>query len=75
MKHPNIGDLVRIKFAGMTRTGRVTEISGSGLDKKWVVLAQGVYYPCLVLDTGKMHHIIEYVKDDIDTTRTCSSGE
>lgn len=73
MKHPNIGDLVKIRFAGMTRVGRVTEISGSGLDKKWVVLAQGTYYPCLVLDTDKMHHIIEYVKDDIDTTGACST--
>jgi hypothetical protein len=70
MKHPQVGDLVKIKFAGLTRVGQVTEISGSGLDKKWVVLAKGVFYPCLVLDNSSAHHIIEYIKDDIDTTRT-----
>jgi len=75
VKHPKIGDQVRIKFAGMSKIGKVVETSGAGLDKKWVVLANGTYYPCLVLDSSKMHHIIEYITDDIDTTGTRSSGE
>ena len=73
MKHPSIGDRVDIKFAGLNRKGVVVEISGSGKTKQWVVLAKGVYYPCLTLDKSKSHHIIRYTKDDLDTTGTCSS--
>ena len=75
MKHPQIGDKVRIKFAGLHRVGVVTEVSGAGATKRWVVLSKGVYYPCLELASGKMHRILGYVKDDIDTTGTCTSEQ
>lgn len=68
MKHPKVGDRVDIKFAGLNRTGVVTEVTGSGTTKKWVVRANNIYYPCLSLDKSKHHHIIRYNKDDIDNT-------
>lgn len=74
MKHPKIGDRVDIKFAGLNRTGSVVEISGAGSTKQWVVKARGIFYPCLTLDKSKMHHIIRYTADDIDSTRTCPTG-
>lgn len=59
MKHPCVGDVVTIRFAGSNRVGAVVEVTGSGKDKRWVVLSAGKYYPALTLDKKKMNHIIK----------------
>lgn len=59
MRHPRVGEIVTIRFAGSTRTGEVVEITGTGKDKRWVVLSSGVYYPALTLDKKKLNHIIK----------------
>lgn len=73
MKHPKVKDLVQIRFAGLTRTGSVVEVTGHGKDKRWVVLSGGIYYPGLTLEKSGAFHIIKYV--DIDNTRTCPTRQ
>lgn len=68
MKHPNVGDVATIRFAGMTKTGVVVEVNGTGKDKRWVVKSGGIFYPCLTLDSSKLNYIIKCIYNDIDTT-------
>lgn len=62
MKHPVLGDIVNIRFAGSVRTGKVVEIDKTDTGKKWVVLSGGIFYPALTLDKSKMNHILNIVR-------------
>lgn len=64
MRHPKIDEVIQFRFAGLIKTGKVVEIKGAGKDKQWIALAQGIYYPCLVMDRKKMHHIIKIITPD-----------
>jgi hypothetical protein len=62
MKHPKVDEVIKFRFAGIIRIGVVIEVRGSGLDKQWCALSEGIYYPCLVLDRKKMHHILQIIE-------------
>ena len=61
MKHPHVNDVIEFKFAGMKHTGVVTEVTGSGKDKRWVAISNGRYYPCLAMDRKQMAHILKII--------------
>lgn len=61
MKQPKLNDIIKFRFAGMTRVGVVIEIKGTGKEKQWIASSNGIYYPGLMMDRKKDHHILKII--------------